>query len=552
MTPTIDRSKRVVGIGSNVVDILYRVNRIAGPEEKTYILFNDEANVVKEVIGGVTLNHLAWANLLGVPSGLFGFQGDDRYGNMIRSEMDRREIDRSAIRIRPNASSSFSVVNVAVDANRAIYMARAQTGTTTRQDIERYFADYIRFSGMTTTEISQLPLEAVIAVLEIARDAGVTTVLDVDVPPDFAVQVARLGTSEEFDRAIGLADVVKPAKAAAEQMVEASTPEDRAVRIMDKYGSRLVAITDGERGCVITDGTHTARSPAYPIRAKDSTGAGDAFLGGLVAALYNGLSVENAARLANACGAVCCAIDGAFPLMDSSLDDVRSFYDGEPLSIFRRHEETSPEPVKPRRDPGTVGLESVRLASEALQAVYASMTPTYYNDAVRLIRETEACGGRVHVTGVGKPRHIAHKLAATLQSTGTRAYFLDPVDCNHGDSGQVAQGDVVIAISHSGKTGELLDAVHTVKNNGAKIVVLTGNADSELALLADAVLVVPVNREAGPLGLAPTLSTTCQMAVGDGLAMALKVDRGFTAEDFRKYHPAGSLGKMLDERKKTR
>jgi D-arabinose 5-phosphate isomerase GutQ/sugar/nucleoside kinase (ribokinase family) len=548
MALAIDRSKRVAGIGSNVVDVIYRVNKIAGPEEKTYILFNDQGDVVKEVIGGVTLNHLAWANLLGVPTGLFGFQGDDRHGIMIREEMDRHGIDRSAIRIKPQAPSSFSIVNVAVDANRAIYMARAHTGTTTRRDIEKHFADYIRLAGLVTTEISQLPLEAVVAVLEIAREAGVPTVLDVDVPPDFAIHIARLGSAEEFDAAVTLADVVKPAKAAAEQMVEAATPEERAERIFEKYPSRLVAITDGERGCVVTDGGQTIRVPARPIQARDTTGAGDAFLGGLIAGLHYGLSMESTARLANACGAVCCMVDGAFPLLDRSLNDVRSFYDGEPIPVFRRAEEPPARAGAPGRDPSAVGLESVRLASQALQTVYATMSPGYYDDAVRLIRDAEANGGRVHVTGVGKPRHIGHKLAATLQSTGTRAYFLDPTDCNHGDSGQVAEGDVVIAISHSGQTRELLEGVATVKRNGAHIIAITGNKESGLARLSDVVLHVPVNREAGPLGLAPTLSTTCQMAVGDGLAMALKVVRGFTPEDFRKYHPSGSLGKMLNER----
>ena len=532
-----------------MVDVIYRVNRIAGPEEKTYILFNDQGGIVKEVIGGVTLNHLSWANLLSVPTGLFGFQGDDRYGIMIREEMDRHGIDRSAIRIRANAPSSFSIVNVATDANRSIYMARAQTGTTTRQDIETYFADYIRSAGMVTTEISQLQLEAVIAVLEIARDAGIPTVLDVDVPPDFALHIAQLGTAEQFDQAVRLADIVKPSKAAAEQMVEASSPEDRATKLFAKYGGSLVAITDGERGCVVTDGLQTIRMPARPIQARDTTGAGDAFLGGLIAGLYYDLPLDSLARLANACGAVCCLVDGAFPLRDRSLTDVRSSYDGDPLAVFQYQDDKPVEAVRPKRDPSTVGLESVRLASQALEAVYTSMAPTYYDTAVALIANAEAQGGRVHVTGVGKSRHVGHKLTATLQSTGTKTYFLDPTDCNHGDSGQVAEGDVVIALSHSGKTRELLDALATLKQNGAKVIAITGNAASDLARLSDATLHVPVNQEAGPLGLAPTLSTTCQMAVGDGLAMALKVHRGFTPEDFRKYHPSGSLGKLLNDRK---
>ena len=546
MPLNIDQSKRVVGIGSNVVDVIYRVNQIAGPEEKTYILFNDQDSVVNEVIGGVTLNHLAWANLLGLPTGLFGFQGDDRYGMMIREEMVRHGIDLSAIEVKTNAPSSFSVVNVAVDANRAIYMARALTATTTRQDIEQYFTSYIRSAGMVTTEISQLPLEAVITVLKIAREAGIPTVLDVDVPPDFAIDVAKLGSAEAFDEAVSLADVVKPAKAAAEQMVQGDSPEAKAEALYAKYGSQLVAITDGEQGCVLTDGTQTQRIAAREIQARDTTGAGDAFLGGLIAGIYYGLSFENTAKLANACGAVCCLVDGAFPLLDHSLNDIRSLYDGDPLTVFEKQEEDTVA-YPPKRDPSTVGLDSVHLAGQALQTVYASMTPTYYDEAVRLIRDAEAQGNRIHVSGVGKPRHIGHKLTATLQSTGTRAYFLDPTDCNHGDSGQVAEGDVVIAISHSGRTHELLEAVATVKRNGAHIICITGNEASDLARISDVVLHVPVSQEAGPLGLAPTLSTTCQLAVGDGLAMALKADRGFTTEDFKRYHPSGSLGKLLED-----
>ena len=549
MPLAIDQSKRVVGIGSNVVDVIYRTNKIAGPEEKTYILFNDEGDIVKEVIGGVTLNHLAWANLLGLPTGLFGFQGDDRYGKMIREEMDRRGIDRSAIQVRENATSSFSIVNVAVDANRSIYMARAQTGETTAEDIESCFADYIRSAGLVTTEISQLPLDAVIAVLRIAREAGIPTVLDVDVPPDFAIDVAKLGSADDFDEAVSLADVIKPAKAAADQMVEASSPEERARRIFEKYKAVLVAITDGKDGAVLTDGAQTIRVPAKPIQAHDTTGAGDAFLGGLIAGLYYGLPLDSIARLANACGGVCCLVDGAVPLLNQSPDQVRALYDGEAHDIFTPKPAPSKDTAK--REPSTVGLDSVRLASEALQSVYDHMAAGYYDAAVELIRHAEIQGGRVHVTGVGKPRHVGHKLTATLQSTGTRAYFLDPTDCNHGDSGQVADGDVVIAISHSGKTHELLDALTTLKHNGARIISITGNKDSDLAQISEVVLHVPVTHEAGPLGLAPTLSTTCQLAVGDGLAMALKADRGFTPEDFARYHPSGSLGRMLKEQKGT-
>ncbi len=557
----IDQSRRVVGIGSNVVDVIYRVNRIAGPEEKTYILPDDEGSVVTELAGGVTLNHLAWSAQMGVPAGLFGFQGDDRYGAMIREEMDRHGIDRSAVRVLEGRASGFSVVNVAADADRAIYMARALTAETTAADVETHFADYIRSAAMVTTEISQLPLDAVIAVLRIARGAGVPTVLDVDVPPDFAVDVAGLGSAGDFEEALRLADVVKPAKAAALQIVEAGSTEERAEGIFNRYGARMVAITEGAQGSVVTDGEQTIRMPAKPVEARDTTGAGDAFLGGLISGLFHGLSLQDTASLANACGAVCCRIPGAFPQLGSSREDVFALYEGAPVPVPNAPEkvagaQTATDTAKveteeadfPETTSGAAGLNAVRRTAEALAGLHENLPATYFDEAIKVIRASEAAGGRVHVTGVGKSRHIGRKLAATLQSTGTKAYFLDPADCNHGDSGQVAKGDVVIALSHSGETEELLAAVRTLAANGARIVAITGNAESSLARSSVATLHVPVAGEAGPLGLAPTTSTSCQLAVADGLAMALKAGRGFTPEDFARYHPGGSLGKQLRDR----
>ncbi len=575
MIQNIDRTRRVVGIGSNVVDVIYRVNRIAGPEEKTYILPDEAGAVVTEIAGGVTLNHLAWTAQMGVPAGLFGFQGDDRYGAMIRDEMDRHGIDRSAIRVMEGRASGFSVVNVAEDADRAIYMARALTAETTAAHVETDFADYIRSAAMVTTEISQLPLDAVIAVLRIAHEAGVPTVLDVDVPPDFAIEVAGLGSTEDFEEALRLADVVKPAKAAALQMAEADTSEERAERIFNRYGARLVAITEGAQGSIVTDGKQTVRAPAKPVEARDTTGAGDAFLGGLIAGLFHGLSLRDTASLANACGAVCCRIAGAFPQLGSSRDDVMALYEGAPIPARNSAEtvaaaetasvkvegvdaaEEAPGAASPgaaspgAASPGAAGLKAVQRTTEALAKLHEGLSGTYFDEAITIIRKSEAAGGRVHVTGVGKSRHIGRKLAATLQSTGTKAYFLDPADCNHGDSGQVAQGDVVIALSHSGETEELMAAAQTLVANGATIITITGNAESSLARSSAAVLHVPVDSEAGPLGLAPTVSTSCQLAVADGLAMALKAGRGFSREDFARYHPGGSLGKRLKDKKGT-
>ena len=155
------------------------------------------------------------------------------------------------------------------------------------------------------------------------------------------------------------------------------------------------------------------------------------------------------------------------------------------------------------------------------------------------------CTGRVVVSGIGKSGHIAHKIAATLASTGTPAFFVHPAEAIHGDLGMIAAGDVVIALSNSGESSELLTILPLLKRRGARLIAMTGNAKSTLAREADVSLDAGVAAEADRLGLAPTASTTAALALGDALALALLEARGFSAEDFARSHPGGSLGRKL-------
>jgi arabinose-5-phosphate isomerase len=149
--------------------------------------------------------------------------------------------------------------------------------------------------------------------------------------------------------------------------------------------------------------------------------------------------------------------------------------------------------------------------------------------------------GRVVVSGIGKSGHIARKIASTMASTGTPAYFVHPAEASHGDLGMIEPGDVFIAISYSGSSDELLDIVPLVKRRGAKLIAITGNADSALAREADVHLDARVAQEACPLNLAPTASTTAALALGDALAVALLEKRGFSSDDFARSHPKGRL-----------
>lgn len=188
-----------------------------------------------------------------------------------------------------------------------------------------------------------------------------------------------------------------------------------------------------------------------------------------------------------------------------------------------------------------LGREVLTQEAEALTHI-ADVLGDEFTDAVSRILH---CQGRLIVSGVGKSGHIGRKLAATFASTGTPAYFVHAAEAAHGDLGMITSADVVLAISYSGETNELLTIVPTLKREGATLIAMTGNPNSSLARYADVHLNCHVTREACPLNLAPTSSTTATLALGDALAVACLSAKGFTKEDFARSHPGGALGRRL-------
>lgn len=194
-------------------------------------------------------------------------------------------------------------------------------------------------------------------------------------------------------------------------------------------------------------------------------------------------------------------------------------------------------------DASAVGVARRVLAAEAagLRALSASLDDAF----ARAVDVLAGCTGRVAVSGMGKSGHVGRKIAATFASTGTPALFVHPAEASHGDLGMIVPGDAVLALSNSGETAELADLVAHCRRFGVPLVAVTGRAASALARAADVVLLLPPSPEACPMGLAPTTSTTMQLALGDALAVALLTRRGFTASDFGAYHPGGKLGAKL-------
>ena len=183
----------------------------------------------------------------------------------------------------------------------------------------------------------------------------------------------------------------------------------------------------------------------------------------------------------------------------------------------------------------------IETEADAVRHLKTRIDDTFYQACEHML----GCKGRIVVTGMGKSGHIGGKIAATLASTGTPAFFVHPGEASHGDLGMITQQDVVLALSNSGETDEILTILPLIKRLGVPLIALTGNPDSRLAEEADVHLDVSVDKEACPLGLAPTSSTTATLVMGDALAVSLLESRGFTANDFALSHPGGRLGKRL-------
>jgi sugar/nucleoside kinase (ribokinase family)/D-arabinose 5-phosphate isomerase GutQ len=535
----LDSKLDVVGCGSMVVDLFYRTPRIIKADEKVILDPHGSSVAIEQAsVGGVVLNHLGWARVLGLETGIFGKMGDDRNGEFLRDGMESLGI-RHHLTLDGSASS-YATVFVDPAGNRAIYMMRGATAELKGSEIRARHGAFIKNARMVSTEISQLPLKTVIAILKFARENSIPTVLDLDVPPSDAI--ATLGTRAELDQALKLATYLKPAKGAARELAEGSDPLKMAEQIRARFGNQAVIMTAGASGCAISTADTSVRLPAFKVKVVDTTGAGDAFLGGVLAGILWKLKWPEIARLANASAAIGIGRLGAFPSSFELRGQILKLY-GRPLPVAQRPKlKTTAPQSNGAFDPEIEVQRFFDTAIEELSSLRREVNLNSIDKAVEMIRSAVTKGGRVHLTGVGKPEHVARYGASLLCSVGTPATFLHATETLHGSLGQVHPRDVVIAISNSGNTSELCQAAMAIRDHGAQLVAVTGDEQSELAQLADLVLHAPIKREGGILGLAPRISVLAQVFVLAGLSVALEAARGLTIEEYSRWHRAGALG----------
>eukprot|EP00041_Stephanoeca_diplocostata_P017437 m.351297 g.351297 ORF g.351297 m.351297 type:complete len:596 (-) comp20697_c0_seq1:137-1924(-) len=552
---------RVVGCGSNVVDQFMRLRAIPKLGEKGY--FSSPTTIYEaSIVGGVTLNHLSWAALLGVPtSGLF-LQGKDPSGELIRAEMLRQGVSIEFVQASSEYTTAESYVLLQDDGERSILMATGSTSQIDASAARKFFASPVAQSSIFTTEISQVPLSGVMELLGAARDAGgVVSVLDVDISPSVAVDEARLGSMDDVISCVKQATVLKPAMHAAVELMQVLDPTltstlpsmsaaDLAARLRDATECELVALTDGGSGCALATESHSLVVPVRTTIAKvtDATGAGDAFLGGLVASLfYDGMPTTPAAlhrmgALANATGAACCHTLGGLPANGSQATLAQLLDGGEAADFADKllvGADSDDDDVAADETLCSGFYTSLGNDADALVELASSVAPTAVDKCVSLI---DNCSGKVLVTGLGKSGVVARRMAVSLASIGIAAHYVHAAEWTHGDLGTARRDDVIIALSHSGSTTECVTALEMLKERGVWSISITSNDESSLAKNSDVSVAYNIPSDAEPVGGAPTCSIVAQEAIVNGVMCELIHRRDLTEADFKRNHPGGALG----------
>jgi|GEM_PF-96069 arabinose-5-phosphate isomerase len=532
--PTLLPAERpaLLGFGAAVVDGISPVAGFLAADAKQKTLGPTTRHA-----GGVTFNQLAWARALGLRSGLVGGSGSGAGAAFLRAEAMRLGLDTEGWKPMAGVDADVARIFATPKGERAIYL---EAGASVAQGVEQaaLLKPRLGDARFLVTEVSLLPLASVLAALAAAREAGKESFLDLDVPPKLACGAQALGTPAQLAQALGLATHVKASVEAARQLCPGAPPAGLAKALhqkLKKEPGQWVTVTGGAKGAWGYDGRKACRQAAFKVAAADTTGCGDAFHAAIIAGRAASWSLGQALRLACAAGAVAATAPGAVP--PSGARAAIQALLGADLPL--------PE-LAPERAAPSDAAEHLRVALAELQALAGAYPLDSLQAAQRLILEAEAAGKRLHLTGVGKCEYVAGFVASSYSSTGTPSFFLHATEAAHGASGQVRAGDVVIAISNSGETDELKAAVLTLKKNGAVILGVSGRPGSWLARHSDAFLWAGVRREGDELNMAPRASVMAEILVLNALGVALQHHKRFTAEQFKAFHPGGSLGRDAD------
>lgn len=523
-------SKKILVVGSLVEDLITQTKNIPGSGESVFGLgFSNAA-------GGKGANQAAAAARLGGDVIFVGKTGDDMFAQGLISALRESGIDTTKVLREDNSFSGVSAVTIEVkdggNANR-ICMTPGSNMTLTIDDV-KYLENEISNYGALILQF-EIPMEVNEYLAKLAKQHGVFVAVN---PAPYKPLSKEL---------LSNIDLLVPNEHEASDITgiklandDASKEEVLAMgKEILKYGVKNVIITLGKNGSALIneDGIYF-NSAVKDVNSIDPTAAGDTYLGSLVSAVVNGFDIKVAMKIASYASAIAVSKLGALPSIPftrETAEYMRSKGDNELADQLVNTFGVLPTKEERLNYFKTTMLEEVNRAFDEID--HAQL-----DKAVELILHSEANGGRIHITGIGKPGHVAAYMASLLSSTGTPTYFLHGTECVHGSAGQLVPGDVVICISNSGETVELKATIAAIKRNGCKVISVTGNENSYLANIGDAFLKAHVDHEGGPLNKAPRASIISEIIVLQMLSVLLQSHKQILPAQYVTWHPGGKLG----------
>lgn len=538
----IEKRPRLLVVGSFVMDLIVSVRELPGSGETIL------GRTFSTAPGGKGANQAIQAARLGAQVDMVGKVGDDDFGRRLVASAREAGVDISHVAVDRAQPSAIGNVLLETDGNgksrNRIVVIPGANMAIEPADVA-FLQDCIGMYDMVLLQ-HEIPAEVNGLVAAYAAAAGVPVMLNpapaAAVPDELLGRLAYISPNEhELESLTGI-------KVKADGVLDREAL-GRAVETLHRKGARNVVVTLGSGGAAVSDGAEILYSPCVDaIQAVDPTAAGDSFVGAFCTAVCAGADHQTALGLANCAASLTVSRMGAQPglpwlgevrelldrLGDTRID--RGLLAGLGGGRTGRIGETAAQALERGKE----------LAGRELERFIAGMDVAGYEAAAGVIWDAQAKGGRVHITGIGKPSHVANYMASLLSSTGTPTYFLHGTEAVHGSCGQLVPGDVVICISNSGETAEMKSTVAAIQNNGCKVIGVSGNPESWLAERADAHIFAGVEQEGGPLNRAPRNSVLAEMLALQGLSLILQAQRGLTPREYVRWHPGGALGALRD------
>ena len=529
---------KILVVGSLVMDLIYSVSRVPNEGETV-----NNGLSFASAPGGKGANQAVQSARLGVNVTMIGKIGRDIFGDELLKAIQEAGINTDNI-IRDGIYSS-AVSNIILEAvpgqktkNRIIVVPGANMKLTV-DDVE-FLKDKISEYDLVIIQL-EIPLEVNRRVVEYAYAKGVPVMLNSapyePLDDDLLSKLTYISPNEH--EAYGLTGI----KTTADDGSIDIKKVEMAAKALRNKGVQNVIITLGSNGVAFMNKDMFIVKPCIDIvKVVDPTDAGDSFTVAFCSAVCMDMTPEKALDFANYTATLTVSKMGAI----TSLPTIEEVKDLMKKDNYRRNKEV----LVVNKTLDTILQDFVNISLEGMQELGKEKDLNFYGEAVELILDAEKNGNRVHITGIGKPGHVAGYVASLLSSTGTPTYELHGTEAVHGSSGQVRPGDIVIAISNSGETAELKGTITTLKNNGAKIIAVTGKKESWLAKNGDAFLYAGVANEGDPLNRAPRASIIAEMFVLQSLSLLLQCKKNLTPQQYVKWHPGGALGQLRDSETK--